>query len=521
MRFARYYNLLVIALALVGMPPLATALTAIVSQTAYASSAVIDLTPVGYKNKNNYYVVFVARPLSAGGSSLGHAFVGVGIEHYDSNQSSYIAYGVWSKEGLTSLLNLEKIPGKVLQETLSRTSSDSSGHSPFQYTQSLIVKVTEKEHDQILNEIQRENRTETAPPLTYVPLLNDCVTFASRIAKELGLNPPERNVLTPGTWLPEAFLIKFRDENTKMVTMSYPAPGEYPLPGVWTGPVVNGLPHGEGTYNSLVGNFTGEMKFGKYDRGTMHYLDGHSFDGTWNADQQVAEGKMAFRGAVFQGRFDAGKAKNGTLTVGGNQFSGEFANGVPSQGIFTFQDGATYDGTVSSGIPVEGTYRFSDGGRFHGSFYLDGGFLSGTYQSPNGISYVGLFAHGNVPSDGTFKYPDGSSFSGKFSKNGKPQQGTYEYADGSSFFGTLNPNGIPQQGTYRYLDGSSYSGTLDANGKPQQGTYRYADGSSTTLNSGSHGSGDHYKPGPEPIHIKPDKPDTDNWKAILKPMGAP
>src|SRR5438105_2016690 len=155
-----------------------------------AASAVIDLTPVGYVGttmKSNYYVVFAARPLSSTGSSFGHAFLGVGIEDYDMNRSSYIAYGEWpSGSASGALLRLSKLPARVLQETLSKTDRDSSGHSPFDYTETLIVKVTEEAHDALQKEIQRYNRVETAPPLTYALISNDCATFAATIATELG-----------------------------------------------------------------------------------------------------------------------------------------------------------------------------------------------------------------------------------------------------------------------------------------------------------------------------------------------
>src|SRR5205823_5840975 len=144
-------------------------------------------------------------------------------EDYDMNRSSYIAYGEWpSGSASGALLRLSKLPARVLQETLSKTDRDSSGHSPFDYTETLIVKVTEEAHDALQKEIQRYNRVETAPPLTYALISNDCATFAATIATELGLHPPERNALTPGTWLPEAFIVKFREQVTQPLTMQYP-----------------------------------------------------------------------------------------------------------------------------------------------------------------------------------------------------------------------------------------------------------------------------------------------------------
>jgi hypothetical protein len=358
----------------------------IVPHPTQAASAVLDITPIDYPgppSNNNYYVVFAARPASSSGSSVGHAFVGVGIEDYDLNKSSYVAYGVWPQGiGLLSTLHIGKLPPRVLQETLSKTDRDSSGHSPFEYSETLIVKVAKDEYDRVRQQIQNNTFSATAPATLYSYLSNDCATFTAKIATELGLQPPDRHLLTPGTWLPEAFIVKFREQVTEPHTIQYPTRGF-----TWTGPVLNGLPHGEGGLYGPNLSFHGWTKFGQFSHGRIDFPGGRSFDGTWTS---------------------YGEWSDGTFTSPEGTYKGKFSLGRPVDGAWKFKDGTRYSGTVTDkGEPKDGTYTWPDGSYESGRFGYDRRLDSGTYRTADGWTYKGAFPRGHF-AYGTYTRPDGS-----------------------------------------------------------------------------------------------------------------
>ena len=129
--------------------------------------------------------------------------------------------------------------------------------------------------------------------------------------------------------------------------------------GLYSGEVLNGVPHGHGTLDVYQddehirryqgewkdGEFTlgaaywpdkekyiGEFKEGKkHGKGTVEYADGGGYDGGWKENHFHGKGKRYFPdGAFYEGDFVEGRWHG--------------------QGSFTWADGESYEGTFSNGV---------------------------------------------------------------------------------------------------------------------------------------------------------------------------
>lgn len=148
--------------------------------------------------------------------------------------------------------------------------------------------------------------------------------------------------------------------------------------GSYTGYLVDGVRHGEGTF---VWD-SGARYTGSWDNGDLHgygeyyYGDGDVYKGDW------------VRGA-----------KHGT-------------------GRYTWQDGTVYQGDWKDDERTgKGTMTWPDGARYQGDFVDGERHGQGTYSWPNGDRFVGGWKNGKRHGKGTYTWADGSSRTGSW-KNG-------------------------------------------------------------------------------------------------------
>jgi hypothetical protein len=499
------------------------AMTACASPPALAGSGYIDLTRDGDQDKTKYYVIFAARSIKVSDLSLGHAFVGVGIEDYDSNASSYVAYGLYpDQKGLKTFLG--QVPGAVLQETISKSpeviDGKTSGNSPFNASETFIVRVDQFNYMWLKGKLEADSLASSgsiSPPIPYEKLTNDCVSYIEDVAKRIGLDTPDRTSNTPGTWLPDWFVAAMRNMYTTSQVLGLPD-GR-----TWSGIVYRGVPHGQGdilSFGQPDGSlFTGQMKFGQYVRGLL-------------SNPKVGD---------FQGDFENGVFKNGTVEfVKGPSYSGTFRDGHPADILITFKDGSTLAGNYAmegagpspgagskeilhSGQIKYGTFTRNGGQTFTGTFrdykfdlgtltdksgvrfegkFQDSHAVYGTVADPSGASYTGTFDSLGHFRHGIITTPDKTTFEGDYAGQ-KPTEGIITTASGTKFWGKIgdaNMEGVwltPQgdkvmgkeiagilSGYFVWHTGESYVGTLNSNGSLNNGTLIWIDGSSFSVHNG-------------------------------------
>ena len=122
--------------------------------------------------------------------------------------------------------------------------------------------------------------------------------------------------------------------------------------GRYTGIMLDGLPHGEGT---------------------MHYSDGRSYTGKWRNGRWHGQGRAKFvNGDVFTGKYERDRrhGKGRYEWSDGRVYDGEFVrNQRHGHGAYTWPDGASYIGEFVDGQRHgEGCYRFADGSVYKGEW---------------------------------------------------------------------------------------------------------------------------------------------------------
>ena len=122
--------------------------------------------------------------------------------------------------------------------------------------------------------------------------------------------------------------------------------------GRYTGIMMDGLPHGEGT---------------------MHYSDGRSYFGEWRNGRWHGHGRAKFvNGDLYIGRYERDRrhGKGRYEWADGRIYDGEFVrNQRHGRGFYTWPDGASYSGEFVDGQRHgEGCYRFADGSVYKGEW---------------------------------------------------------------------------------------------------------------------------------------------------------
>lgn len=162
--------------------------------------------------------------------------------------------------------------------------------------------------------------------------------------------------------------------------------------GRYTGIMLDGLPHGEGT---------------------MHYSDGRSYNGEWRHGRWHGQGRALFvNGDIYVGRYERDRrhGKGRYEWSDGRVYDGEFVrNQRHGHGTYTWPDGASYVGEFVDGQRHgEGCYRFADGSVYRGEWQngkYDG---VGECTWASGRKYHGEWLAGQAQGFGVEFRPDGT-----------------------------------------------------------------------------------------------------------------
>lgn len=169
---------------------------------------------------------------------------------------------------------------------------------------------------------------------------------------------------------------------------------------VYTGYMVQGIPHGQGTKKwADGGTYTGNWDNGNmHGQGTMTWADGSTYTGNWVNGKREGSGTMKWKG--------------------GSTYTGAWSNhNQNGKGTMTYDDGTVYTGD------------FVDGNR-HGQ---------GKYTWANGDYYEGAWVNGQRTGYGVYRWASGSYYQGYWNNSKRHGQGTEYRADGTvSRSGTWN-----------------------------------------------------------------------------------
>ena len=168
--------------------------------------------------------------------------------------------------------------------------------------------------------------------------------------------------------------------------------------GTYTGYLVDGFRHGEGTFAFDSGDvYTGNWYHGsRVGQGTYTWADGSTFTGTWSENSEMLEGTY-------------------TWTTG-NVYTGGFLNGAfNGYARFVWSNGDVYEGNFANGLRNgQGTLTWAEGGSYSGSWVDGVRSGEGTYTWANGDVYTGGFLDGKLHGQGTLTYASGRTVSGSW-----------------------------------------------------------------------------------------------------------
>ena len=321
-----------------------------------------------YPDDDRYFVVFSSRSLTPTVNfSAGHAFVTWGKWDSAASACTYESYGLYTTAGPVAAIGsvmFGPVPGEIQDETLNGFQSIGST------IDSVVVEVGPGYYG-TSNYTMMQMRQDPQP---YVLGSNDCVTFVQTIAKQVGLNPPGRDVLNT---LPVEYIKALKQSAiaTQTTTLSDGS--------TWSGPLVGksddfgGFPAGFGTFTCK---------------------DGSSWLGKQYGYQKVGPGVVTYPGQyTMHADFDIDGMVQGPFQV-------NFDNG----------------GTLS-GIMVDG--------------YIEG---IGTETNPNGWSYTGTFYANRASGSGCLTWKDGSKWVGPFNSGMANGKGWLYLPNGERWWATYN-----------------------------------------------------------------------------------
>ncbi|KAF9660893.1 hypothetical protein SADUNF_Sadunf19G0011100 [Salix dunnii] len=160
---------------------------------------------------------------------------------------------------------------------------------------------------------------------------------------------------------------------------------------IYTGGLVDGVPHGKGKYLWCDGcmfegewkrgkangggkfswpsgaTYEGQFKLGKMDGfGTFIGVDGEVYSGNWVSDKKHGFGEKRYaNGDVYQGlwKFNLQDGEGKYRWCNGNEYVGEWKHGVISgKGVLVWANGKRYEGYWENGVPKgKGMFTFGSG----------------------------------------------------------------------------------------------------------------------------------------------------------------
>ncbi|XP_052305335.1 phosphatidylinositol 4-phosphate 5-kinase 1 isoform X2 [Populus trichocarpa] len=160
---------------------------------------------------------------------------------------------------------------------------------------------------------------------------------------------------------------------------------------IYTGGLVDGVPHGKGKYLWCDGcmyegewkrgkangggkfswpsgaTYEGQFKLGRMDGyGTFIGVDGEVYSGNWVSDKKHGFGEKRYaNGDVYQGlwKFNLQDGEGKYRWCNGNEYVGEWKHGVISgKGVLVWANGKRYEGYWENGVPKgKGMFTFGSG----------------------------------------------------------------------------------------------------------------------------------------------------------------
>ncbi|KAI5554479.1 hypothetical protein BDE02_19G016400 [Populus trichocarpa] len=160
---------------------------------------------------------------------------------------------------------------------------------------------------------------------------------------------------------------------------------------IYTGGLVDGVPHGKGKYLWCDGcmyegewkrgkangggkfswpsgaTYEGQFKLGRMDGyGTFIGVDGEVYSGNWVSDKKHGLGEKRYaNGDVYQGlwKFNLQDGEGKYRWCNGNEYVGEWKHGVISgKGVLVWANGKRYEGYWENGVPKgKGMFTFGSG----------------------------------------------------------------------------------------------------------------------------------------------------------------
>lgn len=215
--------------------------------------------------------------------------------------------------------------------------------------------------------------------------------------------------------------------------------------GVYEGEVLNGVPHGEGTFSFSDGaSYVGEFKDGlKHGSGTFISGIGQKWVGQFREDRPHGQGIFTWPdGQKYVGEYRDGRAWHGTTFLKNGEVKGHTRNGVFKSIVSECVRGARKVVTLKlRGRITQREYEectYPDGAIYLGPWKGQAKHGIGQYQFVGGSVYQGRFHFGMATGYGKVEWPDGSSQDGFF-LDGQPYGvSRYRWATGEEEIGLID-----------------------------------------------------------------------------------
>ena len=144
----------------------------------------------------------------------------------------------------------------------------------------------------------------------------------------------------------------------------------------------------------------------------------------------------------------------------GTSYTGQWVNGTKNgQGVFQWPNGTIYTGDFCNGEQTgQGCIRWPDGTVYTGDFLNGEQTGQGCIRWPDGTVYTGDFLNGEQTGQGCIRWPDGTVYAGDFLNGEQTGQGCMRWPDGSVYTGTMLDGAYHGIGILTMPDGSVTAG---------------------------------------------------------------
>jgi len=196
----------------------------------------------------------------------------------------------------------------------------------------------------------------------------------------------------------------------------------------YIGDLVNGKPHGIGTFQDHDQIYVGNWQLGAASgAGSLMKADGSAYCGEFYMGKEHGSGSLTLgSGERYTGQFSGGaRHGHGTCTFGGEHrgctYKGQYQRGACSgNGVYQWQDGRKYEGEWTQGqMHGEGTFTFPDGRKYEGEYRDNKKNGSGCFEWPDGRTYRGQFRDGQQHGMGVWSEGQGKSVAAQWDKGTK------------------------------------------------------------------------------------------------------